>query len=281
MPKVILGPDENGQDFQLSISQLHKNTLDTAIHMVKNKNFDYIAVVAGLPGSGKSTFARVSAKYCDPTFDLSRVAFTADEFVEITNSCPEYSSIVLDESFQSLNSKTSMSPEFIKIVNHLQLVRQRHLFIYLCLPNFFDLAKGIAIFRTHTLFVVYSDENFNRGKFMAFGRREKTKLYVKGNKFMDYNCVRSNYNTVFSRNRLLFNEDEYEKMKKKHLLAQERDEALKSRSRFDRNAVVYRLKTEFELGYNQLADLFKLKESTLRDIVKDFIEHRIKKPERS
>lgn len=272
MVKVILGPDQNGNQFEIKIAELHKNTLDTAIRMVTKKNFDYVAIVAGLPGAGKSTFARVCAKYCCPWFDLTYIAFSADEFIRITNECPEYSSVVLDESFATLNSKISMSPEFIKIINHIQLLRQKHLFIFLCLPNFFDLAKGVAVFRSHTLYVVYADENFDRGKFMAFGRREKTKLYVKGNKFMDYNCVRSNYNTTFSMNKHLFDEDEYERMKRKHLLSQERDEESKNRSHYDRNKVIYLLKTEFGFKSEQLEYLFNLKRRTQDQIIKNYLQ---------
>lgn len=274
MVKVVLGPDRKGNKFVMSIAQLHKNTLDSAIYMVKEKKFDYIAVIAGLPGVGKSAFSRVCAKYCDPTFDMDRVAFTAEDFIRIINEAPEYSSVILDESFQSMNSRTTMTPEFTKIINYIQIVRQKHLFIFLCLPNFFDLARTVAVFRTHSLFVVYADDEFNRGFFMAFGRNEKRKLYKLGMKFMDYNVVKSNYNTWFSQNKKLFDEEEYERMKKKHLFEQIKEEDIKHRLNFDRNEILYKLKVEFHLKTFQLAYVFNIKERTVREIISNYEKRR-------
>lgn len=195
-----------------------QRTLDKARRRNK-KNWDYVAVVAGIPGSGKSTFVQSVARYCCPWFDESYIAFNHEQFVDITNKAPEYSAVVLDESFQSLNSKLVMSPEFTEIINHLQIIRIKKLYIFLCLPNFFDLTKGVAIFRTSHLFVIYADDEGNRGRFLAFDRDGKRWLYIKGSKFMDYNAQKANFFGQYWDDEVV-PRDLYEELKIKHLKAQ-------------------------------------------------------------
>lgn len=262
-----VGPNNEGKQVPIKIHLLHKETLDIAIGRVKKKNWDYVCAVCGLPGSGKSTFARVCAKYCDPTFGLDKIAFTAEEFVQITNSCAEFSAVVLDESFASLNSRTTMTPDFLKVINHLQIIRQKHLFIYLCLPNFFDLAKNIAIFRTSHLFVTYPDEEGNRGRFLAFDRDAKRKLFVKGMKFMDYNCIKANFIGDFWMNKQIVDEDAYEQMKVNHLREQEKKEDKKIASKYDRDDAIWICKREFHMSREDLSRVFKLAISRIDEIV--------------
>jgi len=196
-------------------------TLKTAVHRVVKKKWDYVAVVSGIPGAGKSTLARTCAKFVCPWFDEKYIAFTYEDFVKLCDNSPENSAIVLDESFEAMNTKVSTSPQFQKIIQHLQLIRQRHLFVFLCLPNFFDLSKGIGVFRTSHLFVVYDDENGNRGKFAAYDRNAKRKLYIRGNRYLDYHAWSPNFRGKFFRNSTICNNELYDKRKLEHLRSQE------------------------------------------------------------
>lgn len=207
------------EDDRIAIDMYVKGALDIAKDRVLNKNYDYLCCTAGFSGVGKSTFILfTAAPYCCPWFDLSYVAFTANEFIDICNKAPKNSAVVLDECFEALNSRTGSSKEFLKIFNHLQIIRQRNLFIFLNLPNFFDLNKNIALFRVNHLFVCYEDSKTNRrGKVLGFGRDTKRTLYVKGGKYCDYNAVRANFRAKFNRNKHLYDEKIYEKMKLKHL----------------------------------------------------------------
>ncbi len=268
MAKFLVPSYKKDEKVILRIDNYAVGAFKKAKYRVKKKNWDYICCVVGLPGAGKSKFAQGHAKYCDPNFNVDRIAFDADEFIEITNACPEYGAVVLDESFSSLNSRTTMTPEFLKIVNHLQLIRQRHLFIFLCLPNFFDLAKGIAIFRTSHLFVVYADENGNRGSFLAFGRREKTKLYVKGSKYMDYNCIKANFFGKFWLNNGIIDDKEYERRKAEHLQNQNKEENDKLTGKSGRNEILYKLHRDFQWKTKDLCALCGLKGTQMHDILK-------------
>jgi hypothetical protein len=266
--KIKIGVKENGSPKIMRIDSLIRVELDKVKTRVKKKNWDYVALVAGIPGSGKSTLARTFARYFCKWFDESYIAFTGDEFIDITNNCPEYSSVILDESFASLNSKVSMSEDFVKIINHLQIIRQKHLFIFLCLPNFFDLAKGISIFRSSHLFVTYADAEGNRGHFLVFDRDNKRKLYVRGGKYMDYNAQKANFYAKFWENNDILNLNLYEDMKNRHLLAQNEKELKKITNKSSRDEVLFKLHQEHGWSAVDLATLANIDKSVVYKLLK-------------
>jgi adenylate kinase family enzyme len=219
MAVVTSGLDWQGKPCQFFLNDTIKKNLDLIIPVVKNKNFDYVSIISGLPGTGKSTLAVSLAKYCCPWFDKSYICFTGQQFVDVTTNCDNNSSVVLDESFVSLNSKITMSKEYISIINHLQIIRQKNLFIFLCLPNFFDLSKGIAIYRSSHLFDVYGETFGERGRVAVFDRDAKRMLYILGQKFMNYQATKPNFRATFSKQKAIDQED-YDKMKTEHLKQQ-------------------------------------------------------------
>lgn len=185
--------------------------------------------------SGKSTLMRTTiAPYLAETLNNIYIVFTADDFVKTSNECPENSVILVDEGFADWNSRQSTRNTFLKLVNHAQLIRQKHLYILICLPNFFDLSKTIAIFRSSHLFVTYATDRGRRGQFLAFGRDKKRELYIKGSKYMDYNCVRANFVGNFRMNKGLMDDEGYERLKKRHLLSQEKELSKPDTDRVDR-----------------------------------------------
>jgi len=217
---------------------LNKN-LEKFIKIVREKDFDLPMVVSGLPGIGKSNMAISIAKACDPNFAIDNIAFTADEFIKKTNEFPKNSAIILDESFADLNSKVGMSSDYLRIINHLQLIRQRNLFIILVLPNYFDLNKAIAIYRTSFLIVCYGKEFGDRGSFALFDRDKKRILYIKGSKYMNYQASSPNFRGRFTKQRAI-NEKEYDKIKLAHLISQEenRDRSYKGLATSHRNKLM-------------------------------------------
>jgi len=222
--------------------------------------------------SGKSTFARTIARYCCPWFDLNHIAFTSEEFVRITNNCPDYSAVILDESFQSMNARVTMTKAFLRIVNHLQIIRQKHLFILLCLPNFFDLSKNVAIFRSSHLFITYSSQEGRRGSFMAFSRDNKRRLYIKGSKFLDYNAIQSNFRGGYTMNKNVLSETAYEKLKLAHLRSQEKD-LLKPTSDSKRDDAIVALYNKKKTKTIEIAEIFGLTTRRIQEIVKAYREN--------
>jgi len=182
---------------QLYIDETLKNNLDNVKDSVLNKNWDYFAVIAGIPGVGKSTLAQQLATYLDPTFNNDRICFSAKEYIEKSNQMKKGEAIMLDESFADMNANVTRSPEFVALLNHIQKIRQKNLFHILILPDFFSLSKNIAIFRTSHLFVVYH-EDYKRGRFAVFDREAKRELYIKGKQFINYQAVEPNLRAKYT-----------------------------------------------------------------------------------
>jgi len=221
MTTVTSGLNWKGEPCEFYMNIKLNDSMGQIKKIVKTKDFDYVAIVAGLPGMGKSNLAMTLAKFCDENFNIKQIAMTASDFIRLTLDLPKGSAIVLDESFSAMNSKVSTSKDFIRIINHLQLIRQRNLFIFLCLPNFFDLGKAISIYRSMHLFVCYGAEFGKRGEFAIFNRDKKRNLYVKGIKYMNYMVETPNFRGKFYPQKAI-DEKAYDKIKFEHLKENDR-----------------------------------------------------------
>ena len=269
--KKLRGHDREGKPMFVRVDTRIQNILDKAIKRNREKNWDYVSVVSGYCGVGKSVFSQSIARYCDPEFTEEKICFSAEEFIRTTNAVSPFSAVVLDESFQSLNTRVTMSPDFLKIVNHLQIIRQKHLFIFLNLPNYFDLSKSIAIFRTNHLFVCYSDDEGNRGKVLAFGRKEKKNLYILGGKFLDYGRVRSNIVAKFWKDDVI-PEKVYENLKIEHLKEAEVDK-LHSKVYLSRAKLLNYLKNEKKLALKEITAICGLSSNAIATTIRNLIEN--------
>ena len=267
MAVVNSGLDWKGEPCEFHIDDYLKESLDEIKEVVgskrqKGKNWDYIALVCGNPGTGKSNFAQNCAKYCDPDFNIKKIAFNFLEFDKITNECEPNSAIILDESFADMNTRASRGTDFTNIINKLQLIRQKNLYVFLCLPNFFDLAKGIAIFRSQHLFVTYSQSFGERGTYAAFDRESKKALYILGGKFMNYNACEPNFRGRFVKSKSI-NEEEYDKLKAAHLITfNDKEEVNKHQVASEK--LVYWIKTNCpNMTINDIADIAGVTDRTI------------------
>jgi adenylate kinase family enzyme len=240
---------------------LYKN-LEKVKHSVIKRGWDYVAIVSGLPGAGKSTFAHQICKSLDPTFNEDRICFTAKDFREKTSFGNKGEAYMLDESFADMNANLSRDPEFIATVNHLQLIRQRNLFLILVLPDFFSLQKTIAIFRSSHLFVVYATD-YDRGSFAVFDRGTKRELYIKGKQFLNYQIIPPNFRGNFS-DEWFINFDKYEKEKLKHLQEQATVREKETKHSIQRDFFVAFINKEYNMPIMDIVRRFNLPEATVR-----------------
>lgn len=162
-----------------------KAALDTERQVIK-KDWDFVNLVDGGEGSGKSKIAKQMAKYVDPTFDLSHIAFTAQQFKKLVLNANQYAAIVYDEAYTGLNSKGAMGFINRALVEMLAEVRQRNLFIFVVMPTFFELVRYVALWRSRCLIHVYTGDNFQRGYFAFYNVDQKKGLYILGKKFFIY-----------------------------------------------------------------------------------------------
>ena len=259
MVVVYSGKNWKNEDCHIYLEGYLERALSEIKSVVTAKDFDYVAIVCGLPGLGKSNFAISCAKYCDPNFTEKNIAFTSQQFIQLTNDCPNHSAVILDESFASMNSKITMTKEFVQIVNHLQIIRQKNLFIFLCLPNFFDLSKGVSIYRSSHLFVVYSEKFGERGRFAAFDREKKKMLYILGQKYMNYLCVKPNFRGKFSKQQAI-DEENYKALKLEHLKEQNKSLTKQSRGNYSRDRLMAYLHLIQEIPVDDLVEGSKITE---------------------
>ncbi len=264
--------EDNGNKISRKIDGDLRMNLNQIKNSVLNKDFDYLAIVCGVVGVGKSTFSQFICKYLDPTFTIKdRMCFTAmgeKGLIERTTNGKKGQAFILDESFCDLNTRVTRSSDFLAVINHLQLIRQKGLYIILCLPNFFDLSKGIAVFRASHLFVVYHSK-FQRGFFGGFGRPEKRKLYVMGNKFMDYDCIQPNIRGRFPK-KWIANFQLYERLKTKHLEEQTNSLMMtkKTKIKDNRDKLIVYLTQVMGVSITKITEITALNRSTIYTILK-------------
>lgn len=221
---------------EMYIDENLKKNLDKTKEAVIKKNWDYFTVVAGIPRAGKSTFAQQIACYLDPTFNLDRFCFTAQEYIEKSSKLSKGQAIILDESFADLNTNLSRSPEFTALINHMQTIGQNNLFHIFVLPDFFSLSKTVALFRTSHLFVVYA-EDYERGRFAAHSRQSKSKLYEDGKRYCDYLAAEPGFRGRYV-GKWFLDEEAYKLLKKKHQEEQAKVKVKVTRFTIQRNKLI-------------------------------------------
>jgi energy-coupling factor transporter ATP-binding protein EcfA2 len=175
---VKVQPNEN-HDYYLD-GYLKANT-DAMIRDVTKKNYDGFVLIVGREGFGKSTLAMQLAMYVDPTFNLNRVVFTAEQFLEEVEIAEKYQAIVFDETMGYLSSRGAMSKFNKTLIKVMSEMRSKNLFVFLCIPNFFMMDWYVAQHRTTGLLYVRK-----RGVFSSYDYPTKKKLYREGKRYHSY-----------------------------------------------------------------------------------------------
>lgn len=211
-------------DKQYFMDGFAQKNLDTA-REVNRKDWDAINLIDGTEGAGKSVLAQQFAYYLDPTFNIDRIVFNADEFKNAVLKADKYQAIVYDEAYSGLSSRGTMSEVNKILVGMLAEIRQKNLFIFVVMPTFFDLDKYVAIWRSRVLIHVYSVD-WQRGYFMWFDSHRKKVLYLLGKKLYDYNVTKANFVGRFPAGYVV-DEKEYRDKKLKALTGRDRDKKVK------------------------------------------------------
>lgn len=203
----------------LTINLHHKlrEKLDNVKKIIKRK-WDAVFVIDGNERIGKSTLGMTAAWY------LSNGKLTIDNFAsgmsdaaEKIEKLPDESILFVDEGSLVFNSKDAITKEGKKLAKILDVVGQKNIIFIICLPSFFDLAKGIATRRSKFLLHVYTAADMNRGRFSYFGPNKKRHLYALGKKnFGSYAKPKADWLGNFDDFKVPFY-DEYIELKKKSL----------------------------------------------------------------
>lgn len=182
---------------------------------VVKKDKDKVIVVDGREGSGKSVLAQQLAAHLDPTFNIDKIAFNADEFMAMIKSPDRKKGdcIILDEAFLAANARSAMSSINRAMIGLATEMRQLNLFVIIVLPTYFDLDKYFAIWRTDILLHVFFNKTGDRGFYYCYNHEKKKSLYLKGKKFYNYNMVKTGLPVCRFRKGYVVDEDIYREKK--------------------------------------------------------------------
>lgn len=207
-----------------------KSNYDIAKKVIQ-ADWDFVFLIDGTEGGGKSVIAQQGATYCDPTFNISRIAFTPEEFQAKIKAAGKYQAVIYDEAYTGLSSRGVMSDINKVLVSMLAEIRQKNLFVFVVMPTFFDLDKYVALWRSRALIHVYTGEEFQRGYFAFYNVDRKKELYILGKKFYSYKQPRYNFNGRFT-NYYTVDEKAYRALKLKALQASKTRPDAKDELRF-------------------------------------------------
>ena len=146
----------NGKTFYMNKDL--KENLDIELSSMKQSIQDFVLVIDGLEGSGKSKKARQIGHYCSQklgsSFDYDGVANIHNDinkYIDTSLQAGEFAVNILDESRNALLKVTSQSRSAVRFTNYLsecRALRQVHIIL---LPAYHDLAKYVVLWRMNFL----------------------------------------------------------------------------------------------------------------------------------
>ncbi len=147
-------------------TRLVEPTLRNNLNRIADKlrrDSDFVLVIAGRKGEGKTTLAAHCAYVVDPTITADRFCFNADQFIKAVKKSEKYQAIVFDEAGINLYSREAMSGMNRVLTKTFMVIRQMNLFLILCIPSFFVLDTYIRDHRVNCLIHIE-----RRGRFRAW-----------------------------------------------------------------------------------------------------------------
>lgn len=203
-----LQDQEEREDF--FIAPIVKELFKPVKKRVLTKDRDFVMVVDGEEGAGKSVLAFQLAKHFDPDFNIDKVVFNSDQFLKIIKGplTKKGTAIVLDEAFSAANSRASLTEVNRAMIGVATEMRQKNLFVIFCIPSFFDLDKYFALWRCRTLVHVYFTPTEQR-RYIIFPKDYKKLLYLTGKKTYSYTKPYSPYPPFSFPHHYTINEEEY------------------------------------------------------------------------
>ena len=267
---VVLKIKVEKKEKNLYVDNRLYNDIETKLKpKIKRKDFDWVWIVDGSEGSGKSVLAQQLAKIVDPTFDIDRMCMTPNEFTKAILGAKKGQCVVFDEAFTGLSSRASLTEMNKLLVSLMMEMRQKNLAVIIVMPTFFLLDRYVALFRARGLFHVYLKAG-KRGRWIYFNNRKKKLLYILGKKLFDYSKPKSQFRGRFS-DQYTINEQAYRTKKGKSLMDKSRSTRAET-YKTQRDTLFWIIYKKLKLNQLQIAKLckengFKIERNTISDIV--------------
>ena len=248
-----------------------KQTIDLWVKNVKN-DWDFVIIISG-QGTvrvGKSVLAQqIAAYWCYAiwkTYGIEipftvedNIVFHGSQLIKKGNKIGQehkYGALIFDEAGADLEGIKTMKRSTQQVKDFFRECGQYNMLNILCLPEFFDLPKGIGTNRSNCLIDCYvttnDDDMWERGKFNFYSAPTKKKLFRLGKKELNYAAVKCDFYGTWD-NVYTIDEKEYRAAKIAALKTREvvsRQE--EARTRYLKGALKT-LVDDFELTYNEIA----------------------------
>ena len=130
---MVMIKDENGID-RFSLSQDVYNLTQVIKNKINNDDSQFLAIISGGVGSGKSLFAQWIGYAIDPTISADRICFSKKEFIDAVLKYKQ-KVIIADEGISIFFSRASMTKEGRLVSELMAQIRQKNLCILICVPE--------------------------------------------------------------------------------------------------------------------------------------------------
>ncbi len=233
--------------------------------LLLEKDEDCVIAIDGAEGCGKSTFAFQIGKYVDPTLNLTRVVFNAEEFREAILKAKKGQCVIFDEAFTGFSSRSSLSGVNRTLVSLMMQMRQKNLFVIIVLPTFFLLDKYPALWRTKFLIHCYKNKGI-KGYYRIYNRQKKKLLFLAGRQTYSYNVkigkvpvltkFKGRFYGIFALGNKKI-EDKYRKKKEKALMESEKNPMSAGQVKYkdQRDTILHLFRKETKKSYQEIEEI--------------------------
>jgi len=127
------------QDYEWSIKELVET-----IHKTQKVDKDYVIVIDGQTGGGKSTLAtKICIKGCLNFKIEEDIIFSRDEFIDKITNSPGGRFYPVDEAINVLFKRDFATKKQKFLIRLMDMCRDKNLCLILCVPNFWSIDKHI------------------------------------------------------------------------------------------------------------------------------------------
>ncbi len=169
--------------------------LDSVKNYISKRDKDYVMLMDGYEGSGKTTFAIQCGKYVDPTLNLDRVCMAPDEFKSAIIGAKKGQCVIYDEAVTGLTAGASITRVGRILKSMMMQMRQKNLFVIVILPVIFEFNKYAVLSRARFFFHIYESKG-RMGFYVGFNKKYTRMTYLQGKKTHSYK-IRSRFNGRF------------------------------------------------------------------------------------
>lgn len=222
-------------------------------NLISKKDKDYVMIIDGYEGSGKSTAAQQWGKFVDPTLDLPRICMTADEFKQAIIDAKQKQCVIYDEAVTGMSSGDTITRIGRLLKSMMMQMRQKNLFVIVIIPSIFELNKYTVLSRSRNFFHIYESKG-KMGYFVGYNRKDTKLLYLKGKKTYTYR-VKSRFIGRFY-GKYIVDEQLYREKKEKALFSIEKEEEKDNNKWKIQRDICLRLLHEHKIPYREIQNAF-------------------------